>query len=189
MKKILLTAMIAAFTVAAVNAQEITERKQDKPALEEKKKGLESLNLTPEQREKIKSLKEAHKQEVDEMKKEGASQENIEAVRQKHHEQIQSILTDEQRVELKKIKVAEKAAVKEEKSKEKVAAAAKTTSKEELKAKIKAIQDDPNLTDEQKMEKTKELVQVLKKAQKEELTPEEIEKGKQQKKHTLEKKN
>src|SRR5262245_33793201 len=101
MKKILLSALIAVCNVATVNAQEINERKQDKPVLEEKKKGLESLNLTVDQKEKIKSLKEAHKQQIDEMKKEGASQENIEAVRKEHQDQIQALLTDEQKVEWK----------------------------------------------------------------------------------------
>ena len=193
MKRIVISVFAAAFVFTAANAQEITERKQDKPTLTEQKKGMESLNLSPEQIEKMKAIKEGHKVQVEELKKQGVSQEKIDALKQTQHDEIMALLTEEQKVEWKKVKDANKEkAAQDDKVKEKKAMAeqkaAKSENKEEIAAKIKAIQQDPTLTEEQKRDKTKELVQLLKEGQKKDISEQEMQKLQDRKKHTLDKK-
>lgn len=193
MKRIALTAMIAAFSMTAIQAQEVTERKQEKPVLHEKQKNhlkndLSSLNLSEDQKSKIKLLKEAHKQQMDELKKEGVPQESFEAIRKQHHEQIQSLLTEEQKAELEKTEQVRKETVKEKKALAEEKKINSGNEQQDIAMKIKAIQKDETLTAEQKQQKTKELVQLMKESKKKEVSAQEVEKFKEQRKHTLGKK-
>jgi hypothetical protein len=193
MKRIVLTATIAAFSMTAINAQEVTERKHEKPALHEKQKDhfkndFAGLNLSVDQKAKMKSLKEAHHLQMDELKKQNASEEKMEAIRKEHHDQLLSILTTDQKAELDKIKEERKDISKEKMTLVEEKKAPATNQQQEIAAKIKAIQLDESLTQEQKNTKTKELVQLMKETKKAEVSPEETEKFKQQKKHNLEKK-
>ncbi len=192
MKRIFFTALIAAFSATMLNAQQpgAPKQTQDKPK-QAMNNSFDGLNLSASQQEKIQILKEQHKAQLEELKKQGASEEKIDAVRRDQKDQIMSVLTDEQKETWKK----NKAAGKEEKLKKEKAIAAEgqnekaaANNKEELKAQIKAIQSDSNLTEEQKKEKTKELLKKMNNEPGQVLSPEEAEKLKDKRKHNLEKK-
>ena len=200
MKRIVFTALIVAISFATVNAQETVAAKS---ATVQNNGGLESLNLTTDQKEKIASIRQAHKLEIEALKKEGASAEKIESLRQSQDDQILAILTKEQRAELSVLRKKELEAANQQQTnvtveqkkailaKEELAKAgdqkqAPANAKEEMAAKMKAIQNDASLTETQKKDKIKELMQQYKDGKN--YTEEEKTKLPHQKKHTISKK-
>jgi len=158
MKRIVLTALIAAFTVAFVNAQKTSgtaKPVKTTTVKEEAKQASENDGLTTEQKENAKAQKGAQQKEIQEARKQGASEEKIQAAQQKQAKpapvkEQKSKVTADKKDEIQADQAAER----------KTSFAA--GSQEEIKAKIKAIYQDETLTEEQKKQKAEELVALLK---------------------------
>lgn len=113
MKKIIAAALVLSVSFA-LNAQEIPDRKTDKPGMQQRHKGhrgmdMKQLNLTDAQKEQFKKEKESFKFKMDELKK----NENItvkewkgrmESIRKDHKAKIDGILTAEQKAQVEKMK-------------------------------------------------------------------------------------
>jgi Spy/CpxP family protein refolding chaperone len=207
MKKIILSALVLSMGFA-INAQEIPDRKSEKPGMMHKKNhhrgGMEmkSLNLTEDQKAKFKSQNEAFRKEMQELKK----NENItvkdwkakaETIRKQHKEGIQSILTSEQKAKMQEMK----AKMQEKRKEGKVRSddmrknrgdrmktelgltadqsAKLETSHKAIREQMKAIRANTALSDEQKREQMKELHKKQKENLKSILTEEQLQKMKE----------
>lgn len=201
MKKIILSALIASIAIG-VQAQEIKERKSERPAHHERHPGkrehrdaMKQLNLTEEQKTKFKSQNEDFRKKMEELKKNDGitvkeSREKMAAIRKEHKEKTQSILTTEQKTQLEKTRV-EGRAKHEEMSKERAAkmksnlgltdeqSAKMEKNRTEMAAKMKALREDKTINDEQRKEKAKELMKQQKEATKSILTEDQLKKMKE----------
>ncbi len=203
MKKVIVSLMVASFAAIAVHAQEIPDRKREESRRVEKermfhKKELANLNLTEEQKTKMKSMNEHFRKQSEELRKQDnitvkESREKMEALRKDHHAKFQSILTAEQKAQIQKDKEARKIKAKEygkkrqEKMKEELNLTEEQSAKmaESRKAsmeKIKAIRENGSLNDEQKKEQVKELMKKQKESMKSILTEEQLQKMKEKRK-------
>ena len=106
MKKILLSLLVAAFGVVAVQAQEIPERSRDfKPHEKHRghgKKDMANLGLSEEQQAKFKALNQEHREKMEALRKQDnitvkESRERMQAIQKEHREKMQSILTADQK--------------------------------------------------------------------------------------------
>lgn len=195
--------LAATFTIAAINAQEIPERKDDgyRPHAREKmhnKKEMADLNLTEEQKAKFKALNAEHRQQLEDLRKQDnitvkESRERMISLQKDHKAKMQSILTAEQKakMEVRKKEGAERAKEFGKKRGEKMQQDLGLTEQQKSKlaenrkatgVKLKAIREDKNLTDEQKKEKSKELMKAQKESMKSILTEEQLQKMKEGKK-------
>jgi Spy/CpxP family protein refolding chaperone len=118
MKRIILSVAVLSMAIA-VQAQEIPERKSEKPGMMDRKRhhqGMEmkQLNLTEDQRAKFKTQHENFRQQMEELKK----NENItvkewksrmETLRNNHKASIGNILTSDQKAQVEKMKAEGKA--------------------------------------------------------------------------------
>ena len=209
MKKVITTMMIAAFAALSVKAQEIPDRKHEefKPVHKERmvnKKELASLNLTDEQKTKMKSLNQDMRKQMDDLRKQDnitvkESRERMEALRKDHQAQFQSILTAEQKAQIQNDKEARKAKMKEfgkkrqERMKQELGltdeqSAAITENRKATAEKIKAVRENGSLKDEEKKEQIKELMKEQKESTKSLLTKDQLKKMKENKKQHAEKK-
>jgi len=206
MKKIVLTLFVAAFGAVALNAQEIPERKNDfKP--HEKHRGhhgkdMSALNLSEDQKAQFKKLNEDHRQKMEALKKMDnitvkESREKMEALRKDHQGKVQSILTAEQKAQLEKSKLENKMRSQErgkmhaDRMKKDLnltdEQSAKLESNRKATAdKMKTIREDKSLTDEQKKEKSKELMKQQKESMKSILTEEQLQQLKERRKQAPE---
>ena len=203
MKKIILSAAVIAFAALSVKAQEIPERKRDesKPIVKEKvidKKQRETLNLTDDQKTKLKAMNQDIHKKMEELRKQDnltvkEYREKMVEYRKDQQTQFESILTPEQKVQMEKNREAFKARSKEhgkrrdarmkeelkltdEKS-EKIAENRKAT-----RQKIETINTDKSLTDDQRREKVKEAMKSQKESTRRLLTDEQLKKMKENKK-------
>ena len=203
MKKLILSALIVSMAIG-VQAQEIKERKSDKPQRHEKhpgKKGhhdaMKQLNLTEDQKAKFKTQNENFRIQMAELKKNDGitvkeSREKMASIRKEHKERTQAILTTEQKAQLEKSRIEGKAKF-EAMSKERSAkikanlgltdeqSAKMQKSRTEMSAKMKALREDKSLSDEQRKEKVKELMKQQKENMKSILTEEQLQKMKESK--------
>jgi Spy/CpxP family protein refolding chaperone len=102
MKKILSTAIAIVLFVGASQAQ-TTEDKGRHHKGDRKEQSFHNLNLTPDQKAKMQSLREAQRKEMQELKKGGSvTPEQRKTLREKYRTQYQSILTPAQQEEIKK---------------------------------------------------------------------------------------
>lgn len=203
MKKIVLSLLVAAVTMSAVQAQEIPERKQGEFQKHEFKrkhhgKKMADLNLSDEQKAQLKSLNEAHHKQVAELKKQDnitvkESREKMEALRKDHQTKIQSVFTAEQKASIEKNKEAGKAKMKAMdeqravKMKERLNLTDEQSkkmaeSRKAMSEKMKAIRENKTLSDEQKKEQSKELMKQQKESLKSILTEEQLQKMKEKRK-------
>ena len=195
---------VAAIAAVALNAQEIPERKKDFKPHEKHgahhKKDMAELNLTEDQKAKFKSLNNDHRRQMEELKKMDnitvkESREKMEALRKDHRAKMQSILTSEQKAKLEKNRAEQKARFSErgkergERMKKELNLTAEQSAKMDVNRKVvsekmKAIREDESLTDEQKKEKTKEVMKQQKENMKSILTEEQLQKLKERKQAT-----
>lgn len=202
MKKILLS-MLAATLIAAVSqAQEIPDRKP--PTHEMKRKHhrgeeFKKLNLSEEQKAKLKALREESRQQREELKKNDNItvkewRAKMEAQRKAQREKFQSILTEEQKAQLKKSKEERTARIKErsngrmEKMKAELNLSEEQSAKlkanrEAMAEKIKSLREDKSLSDENRKEQVKELMKKQKEEMKSILTEEQLKKLEEKKRH------
>jgi Spy/CpxP family protein refolding chaperone len=202
MKKIIVGALVLSIA-AGVNAQEIPERKAERPAIHERMKGREghagmdfkSLNLTAEQKEKFKSQNENFRKQMEELKKnEGITvkewRSKMEDLRKDHKARMEGLLTADQKAQLEKQKVEGKAKF-EARAKERAdnmktrlgltdeQSAKLEKSRQQAGADIKAIRDNKSLDEEKKREQIKELMKKQKENMKSILTEEQLKKLKE----------
>jgi len=203
MKKIILSAAVIAFAALSVKAQEIPERKRDesKPIVKEKvidKKQRETLNLTDDQKTKLKAMNQDIHKKMEELRKQDnltvkEYREKMVEYRKDQQTQFESILTPEQKVQMEKNREAFKARSKEQgkrrdaRMKEELKLTDEQSAKiaENRKAtrqKIETINADKSLTDDQRREKVKEAMKSQKESTRRLLTDEQLKKMKENKK-------
>ncbi len=202
MKKIILSALVLSMAVA-VQAQEIPERKTDKPArIEKGERGkgrdgmdMKELNLTEDQKAQFKAQREAFHKQMEELKKNDGitvkeSREKMEALRKENKEKTEKIFTAEQKAKLEKMKTEGRAKMEErgkergDRMKERLGlseeqAARLQKNRTEMAANIKAIRENKSLSDEQKKEQIKEQMKKQKENMKSVLTEEQLKKLKE----------
>lgn len=202
MKKLILSAVVFSMAVA-VQAQEIPERKTERPGMLERKRhhvrhhrmDLQKLNLSEDQKAKFKSQNESFRKQVDDLKK----NENItvkdfktkmESIRKEHKSKVEGILTADQKAQLEKMKTdgiakqKEMAKQRAERMKTNLGltdeqSSRMESSRKEMGEKMKAIRENKSLSDEQKKEQLKELHKKQKENMKSILTKEQLEKLKE----------
>src|SRR5882757_9205949 len=116
MKKTIVVTVIAAFAAISLRAQEIPDRQRGefKPIERERiinKKEIASLNLSEEQKTKLKSMNQDLRKQAEELRKNDnltvkEAREKWQALHQEHLSQLQSILTPEQRTQMQNDKLA-----------------------------------------------------------------------------------
>jgi len=201
MKKIILSAVVLTMAFA-VQAQEIPERKGERPPMTERKKhhrGMEfqKLNLTEEQKAKFKTQNESFRKQMEELKKNDnitvkdwkAKAENI---RKEHKASIDGILTSDQKaqIEKRKVEAKEKQATMGKEKGEKMKtvlgltdeqSAKMQSNRKEIGEKMKSLRESTSLSNEQKKEQMKELMKKQKESMKSILTEEQLKKLKETK--------
>lgn len=202
MKKIILSALIISMAFA-VNAQEIKDRKTERPQRHENHKGqrghdgmaFKNLNLSEAQKAQMKLQNESFRKQMEELKKNDGitvkdSRTRMETIRKNHKEKMQNILTTDQKAQLEKMKIegmAKHEAMAKDRSnmmKEKLGLTADQSAKmeknrTEMSKKMKAIKEDKSISDEQKKEKMKELMKQNKESMQSILTAEQLQKMKE----------
>ena len=203
MKKLILSAVVITFAVLSVNGQEIPERKteESKPIIKEKvinKKERESLDLTEDQKTKLKAMNHDLHKRMEELRKQDnltvkEYREKMEALRKDRHSQFQSVLTAEQKARMEKYHEASKARSKEygKRKQQRMKEELKLTDEQAAKMaenrkvtmkKIETIREDKSLNDDQKREKVKEAMKSQKESTKLLLTKEQLKKMKESRK-------
>ncbi len=202
MKKIILSALVISMGLT-INAQEIPERKTDRPAMQNKmnhkKRGghdkqemMKQLNLTVAQKQQFKTQREDFQQQMAELKKnDNITVKDWKAKKETLHKEqkakMDAILTSDQKATLEKLKAEGKGKhdgmnrhqgndMKTQLGLTDDQSAKMKKSREEMMQKMKALRDDKTLIDEQRMEKRKELMKQQKESMKSILTPEQMKK-------------
>lgn len=203
MKKVLLTMMIAVVAATTISAQEIPDRKRGEFRPVEKqrmfnKKTMASLNLTEEQKTKMKAMNQDFRKQMEDLKKQDqltvkVYREKMEALKKGHKTQFQSILTPEQKTQLEKDKEAFKAKrdeygkkrqarMKEELKLSEEQTTRMAENRKQMSEKMKAIRENSALTAEQKKEQVIELRKKQQENMKSILTEEQLQKMKENRK-------
>jgi len=111
MKKFITSALVLALTIGAAQAQTTSTqegKKHDKK--EHKGEAFKQLNLTAEQKAKLKTLHQEQKKEMQALKSgDQANKEQRKAIHEKYKAQMESILTADQKQKLAKLKEERKA--------------------------------------------------------------------------------
>jgi len=199
MKKIILSAAILSFAFA-VQAQEIPERKTGHPPMMERKRhhpGMEfqKLNLTEDQKAKFKSQNESFRTKMEELKKNDNItvkewKQRAETLRKEHKNSMQGILTTDQKAQIEKMKAdgkikhAEMAKQQGEKMKTRLGLSDEQAEKiafnrKEMGEKLRALRENSSLTDVQKREQMREMMQKQREYMKTVLTEDQINKLKE----------
>lgn len=205
MKKVSLSILALIVSIAVLHAQEKTETPQQKTMPMPKHHGkdgmkhgrhgmdFKKLNLTQEQKDKMKSINDDFHSKMTDLKKQEATitvkdyKEKMKVLGKNRHEQMQGVLTQQQKDQLVKMKAdakkqhAEMAQKRMEKMKTALQlsddqSAKIKTLRADTKQKIKSIREDKSLTDEQKKQ---QVIATFKKQHDEMnslLTPEQVKK-------------
>ena len=200
MKKLIVSALVLSLGFASVSAQDIPERKTDRPRMMERKhhRGMEAfkgLNLTEEQKAKFKKSNEAFRQQMADLKKnENITvkewREKAESIRNAHKEEVKNILTAEQKTQLQNRRKDMQSKQQDmhknmaEKMKTNLNLTADQSARLEANHKamaqeMKKVRENNALTEQQKREQMMELRKKQKETLKSILTPEQLEKLKQ----------
>lgn len=201
MKKLIVSALVLSLSFATVNAQEIPERKADRPHMMDRKKHhpgmeeLKGLNLTDEQKAKFRKSNEAFRQQMEELKKNDNItvkewREKAESIRKAHKEEVKNILTAEQKAQIqnKRKDMQSKQEEMHKKMGDKMKADLNLTAEQSAKLEanhkamaqeMKKIREDNALTEQQKREQMMELRKKQKESLKSILTPEQLQKMKE----------
>jgi Spy/CpxP family protein refolding chaperone len=202
MKKIILSMLVFSLAVAA-KAQEIPERKADRPMMQQRHKShhpmqgmdMKQLNLTDAQKAQFKTQKENFRKQMEELKKNDNItvkewKSRMETLRKDQKTKMQGILTTEQKAQIEKMKTEHKAMgeidakARMEKMKLKLGltdeqAAKMNKNRTEMAAKMKALREDDKMDAEKKREQMKELMKKQKEQMKSILTEEQMKKLKE----------
>jgi Spy/CpxP family protein refolding chaperone len=204
MKKTIIVTILAAFAAITLRAQDIPDRKREefKPIEKERlfnKKELANLDLSDEQKTKLKSINQDLRKQAEELRKQdnltaNELREKREALHKDHLAQLQSILTPDQKAQMQKDKEARNAKMKGlgQKRQERMKKELKLTDEQSAKMtenrmatieKIKAIRENGALKDEEKRDQVKEIMKQQKETTKSILTKEQLKKLKESRKH------
>jgi len=199
MKKLILSAAVLSIAFA-VQAQEIPDRKTDRPHMMERKKqhhGMEfqKLNLTEDQKAQFKTQNESFRKQMEELKKNDNItvkewREKAESLRKTHKSGLQNILTADQKAQVEKMKAEAKqkhtdmARKKGENMKTRLGlsddqAAKMEFNRKEMGEKMKVLRENSSLTELQKREQMKELMKKQRESMKSILTEEQLNKLKE----------
>jgi len=200
MKKIMLSVFVAAIVITTSQAQETKDHEPGKHQMMKKHhrgEEFKNLNLTEDQKAKLKSLQEENRKQMEELKKNDNItvkewKSKMDAQRKEHRAKVQSLLTDEQKSQLEKSRLermnrfgeSSKAGhdnYRMEKMKTDLGlsdeqSAKLKSSRDAMGQKIKAIREDKTLNNESKKEQVKELKEKQKEDLKSILTEEQLKK-------------
>jgi len=172
MKKFIVCTFVLAVAIQGIKAQEIPERTRE-TINRHHRDGVNRLNLSEEQKAKFKSLNEDFRTQMEELKKKDDItvkewRSRMENLRKDHRDKISSLLTDDQKNQLKKSREARQLR-QSDRRKEGFdrmrtrlnltddQAAKLKQSHSDMAEKIQSIREDQSLTDDQKKEQVKEL--------------------------------
>ena len=199
MKKIILSALLLSLVVA-VKAQEIPERKHERPMMQGEHQGrhhmpgmdMKQFNLTDAQKEQFKAQRESFRKQMDELKKNDNItvkewKSRMETLRKDQKTKMQGILTTEQKGQIEKMKTEHKAMMeidakaRMEKMKLHLGltdeqAAKMNKNRTEMMEKMKALREDDKMGAEKKKEQMKDLMKKQKEQMKSLLTEEQMKK-------------
>lgn len=205
MKKIIASALVLSLSIGAVQAQS-TPAKEKKEFKKDKKAGhMQDLNLSEDQKARMKTIREAQRAEMKAMKDASLTKEQSKAKRKEIHEkyrsQVQAVLNAEQKAKMEQMQAKRKEAGKNGQfKKERRADGAKglnrikgqsfgrnldlTTEqqakmkaiREEYKGQIEALRADKSTDKDQKRARMQELMKNQQAQMKSVLTKEQIEK-------------
>jgi len=201
MKKIILSALVLSLAFG-VHAQEMKDRKTDRPMRHEGRMGkrgeamnMQQLNLTADQKAAFKTQNESFRQKMQDLKKNDGitvkeSREKMESIRKEHKANMDKILTADQKAQLNKRKTEGKAKMdqrmqeRSSRMNEQLNLTADQSAKmkqhrEVMMKQMKAIRENSSLTAEQKKEQSKELMKKQKESMKSILTEEQLNKMKE----------
>jgi Spy/CpxP family protein refolding chaperone len=200
MKKIITSALVLALTIGAAHAQTTSPEKEKAHKKEHKMHKKDGLNLTEDQKAKMKSLHEEQKKEMQALKEnKSATKEQRKELHKKYREQMQSILTPAQKEQMAKMKEERKASAQKGDFKRGKVFGKKgdfkrggdfqkelglTQDQKDKMAKIRtdfrsqfeSLRNDNNLSKEQKKTKMRDLMKAQQEQMKTVLTKEQIEK-------------
>ena len=199
MKKLIFSVLVMVLAIT-LHAQEIPERKSDRPHLMERNrhpqgKEFQKLNLTDDQKVQFKSQKESFHKQMEALKK----NDNItvkewrikaENLRKDFKEGVSGIMTQEQKAQLEKRKAEGKekfanmakergARMKTELGLTEEQSAKMHSNRQEMGEKMKAIRENSTMGMEQKKEQMKEMMKKQKEYIKTVLTEEQLKKFKE----------
>jgi Spy/CpxP family protein refolding chaperone len=199
MKKIFLSMLVFTFAIAA-RAQEIPERKAERPMMHGKQQGrhhmagidMKQLNLTDAQKEQFKTQKESFHKKMEELKKNDNItvkewKTRMEALRKEQKTKMEGILTADQKAQIEKMKTEHKA-MKEIDAKARMEkmklhlgltdeqAAKISKNRTEMMEKMKALRENDKMDPEKKKEQMKELMKKQKEEMKSILTEDQMKK-------------
>jgi Spy/CpxP family protein refolding chaperone len=198
MKKIMIGAVVLMLAAGTVQAQD-NKQIHEKHHRQHHGKMFEKLNFTQEQKDQMKSINNDFRKQMQDLKK----NEDItvkdrnarkESLSKSHKEQIQNLLTNDQKVQLEKMK-QEHRANREAHANARMEKMAKRLNlnkeqKEKLvnlrsgmSEKIKTIRSNESLTEVQKKDQVKELMKTQKEEMKSILTDEQFKKMEEMKSH------
>jgi Spy/CpxP family protein refolding chaperone len=198
MKKIMIGAVVLMLAAGSVQAQD-NSQVQRRHHRHQHGKMFEKLNLTQDQKDQMKSLNDDFRKQMQELKKnEDITVKDLNARKEKlsknHREQIQNLLTNEQKLQLEKIKQEQRtnheaySKARFEKMSEHLSL--NKEQKEKLgnlragmSEKIKTIRSNESLSQEQKKDQVKELMKAQKEEMKSILTDEQFKKMQEMKSH------
>ncbi|MGK2861666.1 MAG: hypothetical protein ACSLE0_07010 [Chitinophagaceae bacterium] len=209
MKKTLFVALVACLVITTTQAQEVKDSKPGKHHMMKKHhrgEEFKNLDLSEDQKARIKSLNEENHKQMAELKKNDNVtvkewKAKMEAQRKDHHAKIQSVLTPDQQAQIKKsrqeknVRNQDRSKARMEKMKTDLGLSEKQSAQLEssrmaMVEKMKTIREDGSINDEQKKEKAKELKTKHKEDLKSILTDEQQKKwDEQRQKHSSHKKN
>ena len=172
MKKFIVCTFVLAVAIQGIKAQEIPERTRE-TINRHHRDGVNRLNLSEEQKAKFKSLNEDFRTQMEELKKKDDItvkewRSRMENLRKDHRDKISSLLTDDQKNQLKKSREARQLR-QSDRRKEGFdrmrtrlnltddQAAKLKQSHSDMAEKIQSIRKNQSLTDDQKKEQVKEL--------------------------------
>ncbi len=184
----------------AVKAQEIPERKMERPMMNQKYQGrqhmqgmeMKQLNLTDAQKEQFKAQKESFRKQMEELKKNDNItvkewKSRMEALRKDQRSKMQAILTPGQKAQMEKMRTEHKAMqevdAKARMEKMKIhlgltdeQAAKISKNRSETMEKMKALRENDKIDADKKKEQMKELMKKQKEQMKSILTEEQMKK-------------
>lgn len=207
MKKIILATLVLSLTFA-IKAQEIPERKAERPTMMHgKHKGhhsmagmeMQKLNLTDAQKEQFKTQRESFRNQMEELKKNDNItvkewKSRMETLKKDQKTKMQSILTSDQKAQLEKMKAEHKAMneidAKARMEKMKIhlglsddQVAKMTKNRTEMAEKMKALRENDKMDSEKKKEQMHDLMKKQKEQMKSILTEEQMKKLQEGRKH------
>ena len=160
MKRIFTSALVLALTIGAAQAQSTTadkakdDKKEQKHGKHDKDKGLKEVNLTEDQKARLKSIRENYKKEAEALRNNTTlTAEQKQAERKKLHEKIRtesaSILTPEQKQQREKMRAEKGSHAKGKFDKGDRMSKAHKGEHAHMKAKGEQVKKDLNLTADQ----------------------------------------